>query len=78
MFNYNRSILSNYLNILLGIGKKRSLINDKKIFLGHKTNSLKIVNKAKLYTNSIHGLNSPANDVAEFLIGKNCLKEILW
>ncbi|XP_025409930.1 uncharacterized protein LOC112683228 [Sipha flava] len=35
---------------------------------GQSHDSLKIVEKAKLYTNSIHGLNSPANRIAEFLI----------
>jgi len=30
-----------------------------------------IVDKAKIYTNSVHGLNSPGDRVTEFLIGNN-------
>jgi len=36
-----------------------------------------IVDKAKMYTNSVFGLNSPANRVAEFLIGNNSAKAIV-
>lgn len=32
-----------------------------------------IIDKAKMYTNTVHGLNSPANRVAEFLIGNKIL-----
>jgi len=32
-----------------------------------------IVDKAKIYTNSVHGLNSPASRVTEFLIGNKIL-----
>ncbi|KAL5234333.1 hypothetical protein ACI65C_001743 [Semiaphis heraclei] len=35
---------------------------------GCSSNSLMIIDKAKLYTNSVHGLNSPGDRVAEFLI----------
>lgn len=47
------------------------------MLLGHSPDSQTIVDKAKLYTNSVHGLNSPANRVAEFLIGKNS-KKVCW
>ncbi|XP_025204008.1 proteasome subunit alpha type-7-like [Melanaphis sacchari] len=35
---------------------------------GYSSESLMVVDKAKIYTNSIHGLNSPANRIVEFLI----------
>ncbi|XP_015372143.1 PREDICTED: proteasome subunit alpha type-7-like [Diuraphis noxia] len=38
------------------------------LFLGCSSNSLMIIDKAKLYTNSVHGLNSSGDRVAEFLI----------
>lgn len=43
------------------------------MFIGNFSNSLMIVDKAKIYTNSIHGLNSPANRVTEFLVGKKII-----
>ncbi|KAF0761115.1 proteasome subunit alpha type-7-like [Aphis craccivora] len=35
---------------------------------GYSADSMTIIDKAKMYTNTVHGLNSPANRVAEFLI----------
>jgi len=41
---------------------------------GCSSDSLTIVDKAKMYTGSVYGQNSPANRVAEFLIGKSSLQ----